>query len=400
MSTRPPLPAQGRQIGVALVAVGIAFAGLCGIAGVRQALHVPSIIRAAHASPSETQPIEEPPEVEPIAFADMTPDQARAFNATVPFVTGKIPPARPFIYTGTPADRSAARTCLAAALLYEAGDDRPGEQAVAQVVLNRLRHPAFPKTVCGVVFQGSDRKTGCQFTFTCDGSLDRPPRADAWGRATQIADAALSGFVFGKVGTATHYHTDWVVAYWRATLDKLAAVHTQIFYRWPGHWGSPAAFTGQPQPFERMDPRIVALAGPEGISSNPDIAPPLPDAAPPPPRTSLTIDGVPPRALRGSIVRLKDDAAAQYVLQLDPSAYPGSFAVIGLAICGDKPDCLVMGWMSEDETPRSLPVMPPDMRSLAFVYRKSSVLGTVLLSWDCARFPRPDRAQCLPGTAR
>jgi hypothetical protein len=190
----------------------------------------------------------------------LSPNAARAFNATVPFVDGPIRPARKFVYAGAQDDRERALICLASAAWYEAGDDKAGEQAVAQVVLNRLRHPAFPKTVCGVVFEGAERKTGCQFTFTCDGALSRIPSLDAWRRARAIADRALSGFVDRRVGNATHYHTDWVVPYWSATLDKLAAVDTHIFYRWHGWWGRAAAFTARPGGVEALDPRISYLA--------------------------------------------------------------------------------------------------------------------------------------------
>jgi hypothetical protein len=90
---------------------------------------------------------------------------------------------------GSAEDRARARTCLAQTAWYEAGQDRAGQQAVVQVVLNRVRHPAYPKTICGVVFQGSERRTGCQFTFTCDGSLARVPSAAAWKDALAVADA-------------------------------------------------------------------------------------------------------------------------------------------------------------------------------------------------------------------
>jgi hypothetical protein len=117
-----------------------------------------------------------------------------------------------------------------------------GQRAVAQVVLNRLRHPAYPNSVCGVVFQGSERSTGCQFTFTCDGALARTPHPVLWQRARKIAEAALAGFVYKPVGWATHYHTNWVVPYWSSSLVKAAIVGTHIFYRWTGGWGTGPAF--------------------------------------------------------------------------------------------------------------------------------------------------------------
>jgi len=86
------------------------------------------------------------------------------------------PAARALRAGGTALDQMRALTCLTQAVYYEAASEPDGGQrAVAQVVLNRVAHPAYPKTVCGVVYQGSERSTGCQFTFTCDGALARMP---------------------------------------------------------------------------------------------------------------------------------------------------------------------------------------------------------------------------------
>ena len=118
-----------------------------------------------------------------------------------------------------------ALDCLTQAVYYEAGfESEAGKRAVAQVVLNRVRHPAFPKSVCGVVYQGSERTTGCQFSFTCDGSLARIPARTAWGSARQVAQSALSGWVERSVGTATHYHANYVVPYWASSLDKIVQI--------------------------------------------------------------------------------------------------------------------------------------------------------------------------------
>jgi hypothetical protein len=115
-------------------------------------------------------------------------------------------------------------------------------RAVAQVVLNRVRHPAYPATVCGVVYEGSDRKTGCQFTFACDGALDRTPKGWTWQEARSIARQALSGYVFTAVGHATHYHADSVVPYWADSLDKTLRIGHHIFYRLPGLLGASRTF--------------------------------------------------------------------------------------------------------------------------------------------------------------
>ena len=379
---------RGRQARLAAIATAL-LSALSVLALIMSVERVQPPARRAIPAVAATPPAPPPP----ILLRDLTPDQARVANMAAPFVAGPVAAAPPFTYRGSPADLAAAATCLAAAVLFEAGDDRPGEQAVAQVVLNRLRHPSFPKTVCGVVFQGAERATGCQFTFTCDGALARSQSPAAWARARDVAGAALAGFVYKPVGTATHYHTDWVVPYWRDSLAKIAQVHTQIFYGFPGRWGRPAALTGRPGAPERIDVRLLRFAPTPAFV--PDLTDPeAPDPAAP--RRSLTLPGVPPRALGRSVVRLANPEAAQYVLQLDPVA-PTGWGVIGFTICAGHDDCLVLGWSSERETPRTLPVMPSAMRSLAFLYRKSSLTGGAQPLWDCARYRRPVRAQCLPG---
>src|SRR6185437_7038444 len=134
-----------------------------------------------------------------------------------------------------------------------------GERAVAQVVINRLRHPLFPKTVCGVVFQGAERPTGCQFTFTCDGALARRPQDAAWDRARSVALAALHGYVMQGVGNATHYHADYVAPYWSPALVKVAVVGQHIFYRWTGGLGLPPAFAGRYAGGEMKGLEVAAL---------------------------------------------------------------------------------------------------------------------------------------------
>ena len=136
-----------------------------------------------------------------------------------------------------------ASTCLAEAIYYEAGQETAdGQRAVAQVVLNRVRHRAFPNTVCGVVYQGAERSTGCQFTFTCDGSLARRPIPFAMERARRIARISLGGGVYSPVGRATHYHADYVLPYWSRSLQRLGRVGSHIFYVWRGRNGTAAYF--------------------------------------------------------------------------------------------------------------------------------------------------------------
>ena len=152
--------------------------------------------------------------------------------------------AEAFRQAGSGVDKARALQCLSMAVYYEAASESyGGQQAVAQVVLNRVAHPAYPASVCGVVFQGAERSDGCQFSFTCDGSLARRPGAAAYARAAQLAREALSGAVFAPVGLATHYHTTAVHPYWAPTLTQVGTIGAHRFYRWKGGAGTAGAFT-------------------------------------------------------------------------------------------------------------------------------------------------------------
>lgn len=124
--------------------------------------------------------------------------------------------------------------CLSEAVYYEArSEDALGQMAVAEVVMNRVRSPHFPNTVCAVVYQGHYRDTGCQFTFTCDGSLGQKPRGEAWDRARAVALHVLLGLARPVTAKATHYHTDYVNPYWKAGMVETDVIGTHIFYRFP-----------------------------------------------------------------------------------------------------------------------------------------------------------------------
>ena len=153
------------------------------------------------------------------------------------------PVARALRIDNSGVDRSRALQCLTAAIYYEAASEPDGGQrAVAQVVLNRLAHPAYPKTVCGVVYQGSERPTGCQFSFTCDGSLARAPQRYFWQRAEEVARAALSGAVYAPAGLATHYHTIQINPYWAPSLHYLTTIGAHRFYAFNGAAGRSSSF--------------------------------------------------------------------------------------------------------------------------------------------------------------
>lgn len=205
----------------------------------------------------------------------LTPSSAAAVKSGVPVLQASNPPGRPFVLTGSAADRANALICLTQAVYYEAGfEPGPGQQAVAQVVLNRMRHPIFPHSVCGVVYQGANLKTGCQFSFTCDGALNRKPQPAAWARAKAVAERALNGFVMKAVGSATHYHTHWVVPWWEPTVSKVAQIGAHVFYRWPGALGQPTAFTMRYAGNERIqalpNPAAPAAASSAPVRQGPD----------------------------------------------------------------------------------------------------------------------------------
>jgi spore germination cell wall hydrolase CwlJ-like protein len=201
-----------------------------------------------------------PPAPEPLQFRpDVAPQDAVAINASVPVAEGPNPAAKAFaLMAKNGIDSTRALDCLTSAIYYEAATEPDdGKRAVAQVILNRVRHPAYPNSVCGVIFQGSQRTTGCQFSYTCDGSLVRRPMPAYWNRARAIAQEMLAGNVYAPVGWATHYHTNYVVPYWSSSLVKVANVGAHIFYRWTGSWGRGAAFVDR---HAGAEPDVTGLA--------------------------------------------------------------------------------------------------------------------------------------------
>jgi len=144
----------------------------------------------------------------------------------------------------TPLDSYRALNCLTSAIYYEAGNEPDdGQRAVAQVVLNRVRNANWPKSVCGVVYEGSERTDyRCQFTFSCDGSMARMVDRQSWTRARRVAGQALAGQVYQPVGLATFYHTLAVRPAWAASKRPVAVIGAHIFYRGGGIDGAPAAF--------------------------------------------------------------------------------------------------------------------------------------------------------------
>jgi spore germination cell wall hydrolase CwlJ-like protein len=243
------------------------------------------------------------PQPEPMVLRDVAADEALRINASIPFSADPNPRAPSTVFRAAAAgDQMRALDCLAQAIYYEArSESEEGQRAVAQVVLNRVRHPAYPASVCGVVYQGPLRAGGgCQFTFTCDGSLAFAPAGPGWDRARRVAAEALAGYVYAPVGLATNYHTQQVLPDWAFRLAKATVIGNHIFYRMPGIWGASAAFSQayrgrEPSPATVMASRLpinlgrsapATLAPPVDLSALalPTLpAPTLASEAPPPP---------------------------------------------------------------------------------------------------------------------
>lgn len=222
-----------------------------------------------------------------------------------------------FAGSQNPDDAARALDCLTQAVYYEANNQsEDGQRAVAQVVLNRVRDRAFPASVCGVVYQGSTRSTGCQFTFTCDGSLNRTPSAAGWARARAVASSALAGSVYAPVGSATFYHANYVSPWWATSMDKVATVGAHIFYRWRAGMERALAFR---QPYSGSEPSVTGRTGGGGAGGMSYAAAetvagvqiyrglgnaPVADPAAPPKTTAAVTKSAPAEPTYGKIVRI------------------------------------------------------------------------------------------------
>ncbi|MET1754412.1 cell wall hydrolase [Novosphingobium sp. RD2P27] len=342
--------------------------------------------------------------------APLTGSVAAQSNDAVPFhPVGAA--ARAFRFTGASEDRSRARACLAATMLYEAGDSGVDQLAVAQVVLNRVRHPAFPGSICGVVTQGSERRTGCQFTFTCDGALARPWSASARARALVRADLMLDGLVFAQVGHATHYHTQEVYPWWSPQLEKIAHVGSHLFFRWPGDWGSGKAAVGKRQAPEPAAALFTQFAAEPPSYSQADIAADTPKievqlaaledggreseqvrrrtreseaqlrgAGAIPPSRRLTPLSADPQGSRALVVgssalggsrllRMFADEAVFY-LELPPGSAQAAGQRAADLLCGGRTRCAVYGWREAGSAPAGPRLDDAARKALAFSYLK------------------------------
>jgi hypothetical protein len=251
---------------------------------------------------------------------------------------------------------------------------------VIQVVLNRVRHPAFAKTICGVVFEGSERRTGCQFSFTCDGSLARRYSDSAWEVARLRAGQMLAGQVYAPVGNATHYHTDWVFPYWSPKLVKLARVETHLFFRWPGYWGTAKAMQaryhgGEPDPFASEDAANDSPAAPNALPP-----PVLPPDTPP---------------ISGGAVTMRDPTGKANFVALDPGSNADSALAIARKLCREGETCRVLAWASRAQIPAAFPLARGDRATLLFSFTRDPS-GAEYALYDCTRFTDLPREKCMP----
>ncbi len=218
----------------------------------------------------------------------------------VPFVLPKSSsagtPASPYLFaTRNATDSLRSAICLTTAIYYEAvSESDDGQRAVAQVILNRVRHPAWPNTVCGVVYQGSDGPV-CQFSYACDGAMARRPTAAGWAKASRIAREALAGYVYAPAGLSTFYHTPQVNPSWNKRLIVAHVIGNHIFYRMPGAQGAASAFNtryvgGEPMPAPK--PKAYRPAAP-AMAANVGTSVPLPSAYQTAPTAPIAVAPVP-----------------------------------------------------------------------------------------------------------
>lgn len=380
---------------VGVLAVLLAtFAGLA-LAGAPSAEQPHAVAQADVPPPESVEALPASGEEADTLKSQLAPDDAQAQNAAVDIVEGGPGTAPPFRFTGSAADRTRARDCLALAAMAEAGYGDADQRAVMQVILNRVRHPAFARTICGVVFEGAQRPTGCQFSFTCDGSLARRYSDAAWRAARDRAEQMLGGATHAPVGNATHFHADYVYPWWSDQLDKVAQVGPHIFFRWRGFWGSRSALSaryagGEPDPLRLRETALVTAAAnplPGLLESGEAVR-------------SITRDSVaraadkPPRAA-ASPGQPGAGAGVHFVL-VAPSDSPAALVERARSLCSGGGYCRVQGWSEAEQIPTQLPLSEAARRSLRFSFVASNANGGEAVFFDCRLFPSPQSGTCLP----
>ena len=329
-----------------------------------------------------------PPTVEPLELLNVSPLEAKQKNDEVPFTTDPVPAAAPFIFKGSTLDMARAVDCLAATIYYEAGNEAvEGQMAVVQVVLNRARHPAYPSTVCGVVFQGQERRTGCQFSYTCDGSMvRRKPDPLTWERFRALATSMLTGTVYAPVGWATHYHTDWVIPKWSAKLDKITAERSHLFFRWHGFWGTPKAFKNSISGIEPSMEKLAALSPAHNGGGLADID-----------LSDVLAKELGELGILGASVVIPDAERKQFIILVDETMDAAALTTVAEQTCGLADYCKVLAWTDVLTMPQAFPVTDAQLSTIAFSYLRNRAEAFEKPLWNCNLFPRDDKKQCMRG---
>ncbi|WP_306119672.1 MULTISPECIES: cell wall hydrolase [unclassified Roseitalea] len=191
----------------------------------------PDVLATAYAPPEPDFAVESP-------FASLLGEEEAARGRFIPPVPRND---HSWADNPLPAKVFSAREqkCLAEGIYFEArGEIAKGQAAVAQVILNRVRNPAFPNSICGVVYQNRHWRNRCQFSFACDGIRDRITSRYHWQMAKDIAMAVTAGKIWlDEVGSSTHYHATYVNPRWARSMKRLTRIGLHIFYRtYGGGW--------------------------------------------------------------------------------------------------------------------------------------------------------------------
>lgn len=362
--------------------------GVIGVLAIAAALLFFTLPSSSDDKPTSQTTLIAPPDKTPVVNAvilkNVSLDTAKKINAAIPFTQASVPAAAPFVLKGSPLDVARAVDCLASAIHYEAGNEAlNGQKAVAQVILNRARHPAYPKTICGVVYQGQERSTGCQFSFTCDGSMARTPSPASWERLRALSQSMLTGTVYAPVGWATHYHTDWVVPVWSAKLDKIRAEATHLFFRWTGFWGTPAAFRGRYAGGEPNIPRLARLS-----SAHSGTVGELETL-------SLTVGSAASQVPESSNNVSVEGANGEFILSVDRSVVPAFLPILAARTCGERDYCKLFIWTNTAKMPASFPVDQSQLSTAAFSFLRNRSQSFEKSLWNCTQFPDIDRKRCI-----
>jgi spore germination cell wall hydrolase CwlJ-like protein len=203
-------------------------------------------------SPRAAASKEEKADAKPVALAYAAPDDGGASDAPFNAVIAKpgtivldpnVKATHAWVNNAIPKSAHSRKEmkCLADAIYFEArGEPELGRIAVAQVVLNRLKNPTYPSTICGVVYQNKSKRNRCQFSFACDGIPERITNKPAWAEAEALAKRVMADdktLYIKDVGASTHYHATYVRPRWARRMAKKDKIGRHIFYQtYRGGW--------------------------------------------------------------------------------------------------------------------------------------------------------------------